>query len=164
MKINGRQTTDDGRRTPSDAKSSHCLWQGDLKRQKDKQRSTKHTLNLSIEKKYQCSCIPFGGTRVYIRFLWGSCCSIFNFLCIVLWIVVFLFVSFLLAIILSVPLPLTASDYTPPSPPFKAVNIFKPFFGLCKNQAQTPRISELFLFVPHPSHSLTRNKIYAKTL
>jgi len=110
----GRQTTDDGRRTPSDAKSSHCLWQGDLKRQKDKQRSTKHTLNLSIEKKYQCSCIPFGGTRVYIRFLWGSCCSIFNFLSIVLWIIVFLFVSFLLAIILSVPLWLTASDYTPP--------------------------------------------------
>ena len=30
-KVNGRQTTDDGRRTPSDGKSSHCLWQGELK-------------------------------------------------------------------------------------------------------------------------------------
>ena len=42
-----------GRRTPSDGKSSLCLWQGELKRQKDKQRSTKHTptCNLSIEKK-----------------------------------------------------------------------------------------------------------------
>ena len=26
-----RQTTDDGRRMPSDGKSSHCLWQGELK-------------------------------------------------------------------------------------------------------------------------------------
>jgi len=24
--------TDDGRRTPSDGKNSHCLWQGELKR------------------------------------------------------------------------------------------------------------------------------------
>ena len=31
-KVNGRQTTDNGRRTPSDGKSSHCLWQGELKR------------------------------------------------------------------------------------------------------------------------------------
>jgi hypothetical protein len=38
-KVNGWQTTDDiwrttldGRRTPSDGKSSHCLWQGELKR------------------------------------------------------------------------------------------------------------------------------------
>ena len=30
-KVNGRQTTDDGRWTPSDGKSSHCLWQGELK-------------------------------------------------------------------------------------------------------------------------------------
>jgi hypothetical protein len=30
-KVNGRQTTYDGRRTPSDGKSSHCLWQGELK-------------------------------------------------------------------------------------------------------------------------------------
>jgi hypothetical protein len=27
-KVNRRQTTDDARRTPSDGKSSHCLWQG----------------------------------------------------------------------------------------------------------------------------------------
>jgi hypothetical protein len=26
----GRQTTDNRRRTPSDGKSSHCLWQGEL--------------------------------------------------------------------------------------------------------------------------------------
>ena len=25
--------TDDGQRTPSDGKSSHCLWQGELKRE-----------------------------------------------------------------------------------------------------------------------------------
>jgi len=27
--------TNDGRRTPSDGKSSHCLWQGELKRTKE---------------------------------------------------------------------------------------------------------------------------------
>jgi hypothetical protein len=30
-KVNGLQTTDDGRRTSSDGKSSHCLWHGELK-------------------------------------------------------------------------------------------------------------------------------------
>ena len=29
-KANGRRTTEDRRRTPSDGKSSHCLWQGEL--------------------------------------------------------------------------------------------------------------------------------------
>jgi hypothetical protein len=33
--VNGRQTTDDGRRTPSDGKSSHCLLQGELKKRKE---------------------------------------------------------------------------------------------------------------------------------
>ena len=28
--FNGRRMTDDGQRTPSDGKSSHCLWQGEL--------------------------------------------------------------------------------------------------------------------------------------
>ena len=28
----GRRTTDDRRRTPSDGKSSHCRWQGELKK------------------------------------------------------------------------------------------------------------------------------------
>jgi hypothetical protein len=30
-KVNGQRTTDNRRRTPSDGKSSHCLWQGELK-------------------------------------------------------------------------------------------------------------------------------------
>ena len=33
-KVNRRRTSDDGRRTPSDGKSSHFLWQGELKRTK----------------------------------------------------------------------------------------------------------------------------------
>jgi hypothetical protein len=28
--MKGKQMTDDGRRAPSDGKSSHCLWQGEL--------------------------------------------------------------------------------------------------------------------------------------
>ena len=31
-KVNGWHTSDDRCRTPSDGKSSHCLWQGELKR------------------------------------------------------------------------------------------------------------------------------------
>ena len=31
-----RRTTDDGRWMPSDGKSSHCLWQGELKTMSDK--------------------------------------------------------------------------------------------------------------------------------
>jgi hypothetical protein len=49
----------------------------------------------------------------------GSCCSIFIVLCIVLWIVVLPFVPILLAIVLSVLLKLTASDY-----PFGIIKIF----------------------------------------
>ena len=30
-RTDGRMTTDDGRRTPSDGQSSHALWQGELK-------------------------------------------------------------------------------------------------------------------------------------
>ena len=37
-----RRTTEDGRRTPSDGKSSHCLLQGELKRTKGQNKSTKH--------------------------------------------------------------------------------------------------------------------------
>jgi len=33
-KVNGLQTTDDRRWTPNDGKSSHCLWQGELKTEK----------------------------------------------------------------------------------------------------------------------------------
>jgi hypothetical protein len=33
--------TDDGRRTPSDGKSSHCLWQGELKKS-----SVQHSLKV----------------------------------------------------------------------------------------------------------------------
>ena len=31
LKCEKLMTTDDGRRTPGDGKSSHCLWQGELK-------------------------------------------------------------------------------------------------------------------------------------
>ena len=39
-KVNGRQTMDDRRRTPSDGKSSHCLWQGELKKDKQFYKTT----------------------------------------------------------------------------------------------------------------------------
>ena len=44
-------------------------------------------------------------------FWWGPCCSIFSFLCSILWIVVFPFVLFLLVIVLFVILRFTAFDY-----------------------------------------------------
>jgi hypothetical protein len=36
--------TDDGRRTPSDGKNSHCLWQGELKRDMSNRNKTAKTL------------------------------------------------------------------------------------------------------------------------
>ena len=62
--------------------------------------------------------------------LWGSCRSIFGYLCNVLLIVVFLFVLFILAIVLSVLLRVTTSDY-----PFY---IFK-LFIYPQNQTVGPR-------------------------
>ena len=40
--------TDDGRQTPSDGKSSHCLWQGELKRTK-RQTTIYKTLHIKIK-------------------------------------------------------------------------------------------------------------------
>jgi hypothetical protein len=41
--------TDDGRRTPSDGKSSHCLWQGELKR--TSQRNWQHRVHKTKKNK-----------------------------------------------------------------------------------------------------------------
>ena len=48
---------------------------------------------------------------IHIGFLWGSCCSIFNFLSNVLQIAIYPVVLFLQAIVLSVVLQVTASDH-----------------------------------------------------
>jgi len=45
-----------------------------------------------------------------LPFLWGSCCSIFSFLCSVLWTIAWPFVLFILDIVLFV-LRFTVSDY-----------------------------------------------------
>jgi len=45
---------------------------------------------------------PSGAHEFTLGFQWGSCCSIFSFLCSVLYIVVCPFVLFVLAIVLSV--------------------------------------------------------------
>jgi hypothetical protein len=39
----GRKLTDDRRRTPSDGKSSHCLWQGELKKHSDSAKKFSET-------------------------------------------------------------------------------------------------------------------------
>jgi hypothetical protein len=57
------------------------------------------------------NCLPFRCTWFHPRFLVCSCCSIFSFLCNVLYVIVCPFVLFLLANILYVLLGLTASDY-----------------------------------------------------
>ena len=41
--------TDDRRRTPSDGKSSHCLWQGELKTYDSQQYCDKRLLMLYLE-------------------------------------------------------------------------------------------------------------------
>ena len=64
---------------------------------------------------------PYRAPEFTPCFEWGSCCSIFSFLCSVLYIIVRHFVVFLLIIVLSVFLQFTASDY-----PF---DIFKLFSG-----------------------------------
>ena len=62
--------------------------------------------------------LPFRSTWVqHLFFNWGSCCSIFSFLCSVLWIVVCGF--FLLVIVLSALLWVTDSDY-----PFVILKLF----------------------------------------
>jgi hypothetical protein len=44
-KVNGRQMTDDRRRTPSYGKSSGCLWQGELKKNKKKKERKKEMVD-----------------------------------------------------------------------------------------------------------------------
>jgi hypothetical protein len=74
---------------------------------------------------------------------WGSCCSIFNFLCNVVQIIFCPFVLFLLAIVLSVLLQITASDY-----PFA---IFKHF--LVNLVFAIPRVSKHSISILCLSHA-----------
>ena len=57
------------------------------------------------------NCVSFRSIWVHSDFWWGSCCSICSFLCNALLLVVCPFVLFLLAIVSSVLLQLSASDY-----------------------------------------------------
>jgi len=59
-----------------------------------------------IEEKQQISISEFS-----LGLLWGSCCSIFSFMCSVIKIINCPFVNFFLAIVLSVHLRFMASDY-----------------------------------------------------
>ena len=72
-----------------------------------KQAHSKYYLNLNVA----LILLTFRGTRVYPRFLVGSCYPIFSYMCYVLQIVDCPFVLFLLAIGLSVLLRFTDSDY-----------------------------------------------------
>ena len=89
------------------------------------------------------TCVTSGAGIAYLSgapeftpaFYWGSCCSIFSFMCSVLQIVVCHFVLFLLAIVLSV-LRFTDSDY-----PF---GIFKLFLDV------------QFLDLTHVDNSITK--------
>jgi hypothetical protein len=63
-KVNGRQTTYDGRRTPNYGKRSHCLWQGELQMCAS-QRISKHKLySLWFDPKL---CATFSA-NVYINY------------------------------------------------------------------------------------------------
>jgi hypothetical protein len=62
----------------------------------------------------------FGTHKLTMRFSWGSCCSIFSFLCIVLGTFFFQFIIFLLAIVFSV------LQFTDPEYPFGIVIRFLP--------------------------------------
>ena len=78
----------DRRQTPSDGKSSHCLWQGEL------------TMGIICG---AGNAYPSVAPEFAPGFLWSLCCwSIFSFLSNVLQIIVCRFVIFLLAIVLFV--------------------------------------------------------------
>jgi hypothetical protein len=72
-----------------------------------KQAHSKYYLNLNVTP----ILLTFRGTWVYPRFLVGSCYPIFSYMCYVLYIVACPFVLFLLAVVLSVLLRFTDSDY-----------------------------------------------------
>ena len=55
---------------------------------------------------------PYGAPGIFHVVLWGSCCSIFSFICSVLKTIVCCFVSFLLVIVSSVFRLFTSSDYS----------------------------------------------------
>jgi hypothetical protein len=56
-----------GRWTPSDGKSSRCLWQGELKKHNKSLASTKFTSDISIQVVVLCFCHCFYS---YIRLTW----------------------------------------------------------------------------------------------
>ena len=71
----------------------------------------KSSTTVPYREQEQFTRLPFGNSWVQIWFQWGSCCSIFSFLCIVLYIIVCPLVNFLLTIVLSVLVRFKASDY-----------------------------------------------------
>jgi hypothetical protein len=75
-------------------------------------------------------------------FLWSSCCSIFSFLCDVLWLVVHVFVPCLLAIVLCVLHWFKASDY----PFIKYLQIFLEYYDIIESKLMECKIlGTLFL-------------------